>query len=70
MPGETLGFVLNLIHQSPRPPRILVLIPYSSLVLKERCLDAGADYVFTKTADLDRIVEVLQKLAAERGEKE
>jgi DNA-binding NarL/FixJ family response regulator len=63
MPGETLGLVLKLIKQLPQPPRIMVLIPYSSLVLRERCLEAGADLVFTKTRDLERIVEALQKFA-------
>ena len=63
MPGETLGFVLKLIKGTPHPPLVMVSIPYSSLVLRERCLDAGADKVFTKTAELERLVETLLKLA-------
>src|ERR1700752_1086787 len=37
MPGETLGFVLKLIKRTPHPPKVMVSIPYSSLVLRERC---------------------------------
>jgi DNA-binding NarL/FixJ family response regulator len=63
MPGETLGLILKLIKQLPLPPKVMVSIPYSSLVLRERCLEAGADSVFTKTAELEQIAETLQKLA-------
>ena len=63
MPGETLGFVLKLIKGTLHPPKVLVSIPSSSMVLRERCLEAGADRVFTKTAELERIVEALLNFA-------
>ncbi len=66
MPGETLASVLRLMKLAPRAPQVLILIPYSSLVLRERCLDAGADRVFTRTADLDRLVEALLKLSRKK----
>jgi DNA-binding NarL/FixJ family response regulator len=66
MPGETLGFVLDLIKRDRRPPAVIVLIPYASSVLRERGLDAGADYVFAKTSDPERIINALQKLANAR----
>ena len=43
---------------------IIVLAPYPSTVLRARCLNAGADYVFTRTIEFEQITGTLQKLLA------
>jgi two-component system, LytTR family, response regulator AlgR len=66
MLGETLGFVLKLIKKDSGCPAIILVIPYASTALRERALDAGADYVLAKTSDPECIINVLQKLIQAR----
>ena len=69
MPGETLVFVLDLMKRNTPPPAVVILIPYASLVLRERALEAGADYVFPRTADPERLLKALGKVARERAKQ-
>jgi DNA-binding NarL/FixJ family response regulator len=70
MPGNTLDYVLKLIKSEACSPFIVVLIPYASGALRERALDAGADYVFPKTGDPDRVVTALTKLIGTEKRRE
>src|SRR5262245_21122386 len=62
MPGNGLAYILTLIKAQPKRPKIVVLIPYASSVLRERGLDAGADYVFARTGDSERLISALGRL--------
>lgn len=64
MPGDSLVSVLHLIKRATPVPAVMVLTPYPSGVLRRRCLDAGADYVFTNSTDFERINGALQALLA------
>jgi DNA-binding NarL/FixJ family response regulator len=66
MPGDSLLSVLQLVKRAPRVPVVMVLTPYPSRVFPRRCRAAGADYVFTTTADLERIASTLQELRANK----
>src|SRR4029079_10619060 len=44
MLGEMFGCVVKLIKAYPKPPVLVVLIPYASAVFAERCFTLGADY--------------------------
>jgi two-component system response regulator DesR len=63
MPGDTFAFVLKLIKRDLRPTTIVVMIPYASYVLRERSLEAGADLVFEKTGDPERLLGALLEMA-------
>ncbi len=64
MPGDRLVSMLQLIKRTHSTPVAIVLTPYPSGALRERCLSAGADYVFAKSAELGSMIEVLEKLVA------
>ena len=66
MPGESLLSILQLIKRVDPAPSIIVLTLYASAVLRERCLQAGADYVLSKTAELDALNDVLESLASNK----
>jgi hypothetical protein len=63
MPGETFGFLLKLIKRDLWHCKIVVMIPYASCVLRERSREAGADQVFEKTSDPERLLFCLMRLA-------
>lgn len=48
-------------------PRVIVLTNHADAVYREACLQAGADHFFDKSAELDRVLDVLRDLA-EAGE--
>jgi DNA-binding NarL/FixJ family response regulator len=63
MPGETFGFLLKLIKRDLCQCKVVVMIPYASCVLRERSREAGADHVFEKTGDPERLLICLMRLA-------
>ena len=55
-------------HKTVRPElRVLALSQFASPVLERHCLAAGADYVLSKTAGLDRLIEVVRDFARSRS---
>ncbi len=63
MPGQTFGFLLKLIKRDLSHCRVIVMIPYASCVLRERSREAGAEHVFEKTGDPERLLLCLMRLA-------
>lgn len=53
--GSGLG-VLRAAAELPGPPRRVVLTNYATPEMRERCLALGADSVFDKSSDLDRLI--------------
>lgn len=62
MPG---GDGLDVLHEAKRlspPPVVLVLTNAPFAQYRQACAQAGADYFFDKSADLDLMREALQRL--------
>lgn len=64
MTGRTLLSMLHLVKRATPVPTLIVITSYPLDVLRERCLDSGADYVLPKPIDFQRIAKLLKKLAA------
>jgi DNA-binding NarL/FixJ family response regulator len=62
LPSDKLTHLLHLIKGALPAPAVIVMAPYPSQVVRERCLRAGADHVLTKSADCDRIISILHEL--------
>ena len=55
-------------HKTARPEvRVVALSQFASPVLERHCLAAGADCVLSKTAGLDRLIEVVRDFARSRS---
>lgn len=44
-------------------PGVVVVSNHANRVVRERCLEAGADHFFDKGADLDRMVDAVESMA-------
>ena len=64
-----MGGLLALQHlrEAGRLPRVIVLTNHADVMYREACLEAGADHFCDKSAELDRVLDVLRNLA-ETGE--
>lgn len=58
--------VLTGLAQSSRPVITIVLTNYSSEVIRETCLSAGADYFFDKTSEFNLARDVVVRIARAR----
>ena len=64
MPGEGGGLaVLELLKSRPQPPTIIVFTSFSNERYRRNFKEAGADYFFDKTTDMDLLVQTLTELA-------
>lgn len=54
--------VLPHIKQQSRPPVVIVFALYPPPRLKQRCIAAGADFVFDKATEIEPLVNVLEQL--------
>src|ERR1043166_4335733 len=54
--------VLPQIKQQPQPPVVIVFALYPLASLKQRCIEAGADFVFDKATEIEPLIKVLQQL--------
>jgi DNA-binding NarL/FixJ family response regulator len=60
MAGESLSKTISLLKDFASPPVVIVLALVAQPLLRRRCLELGASYVFDKTAELDQILATLQ----------
>ena len=60
MPGGTGFNVLQVVKQRPSAPLVIVLTNYPAY--RQRCLAAGADYFFDKSAEFDNFLHLLERL--------
>ena len=58
--------VLAGLAQSSRPVITIVLTNYSSAVIRETCLLAGANYFFDKTSEFNLARDVIERIARAR----
>jgi len=59
--------VLAGLAQSSRPVITIVLTNYSSAVIREACLSAGANYFFDKTSEFNLARDVIKSIACSRA---
>ncbi|NHN36255.1 response regulator [Pseudomaricurvus alcaniphilus] len=64
MPGGTGIDVLNELRGMEQSPRVIVLTASADIDFQIRCLEAGADYFFSKTADFLQAIEVVRELVS------
>jgi two-component system response regulator DevR len=58
--------VLAGLARSSRPVITIVLTNYSSAVIREACLAAGANYFFDKTSEFNLARDVIERIARAR----
>ncbi|OGV40732.1 MAG: hypothetical protein A2X46_04050 [Lentisphaerae bacterium GWF2_57_35] len=64
MPGKSGIALLEEIKRQPPYPTVIVLTNYPYIEYRFRCINAGADYFFEKSAEFEQVVEVVGDLAA------
>lgn len=60
MPGGSGILVLEAIKKKEKPPAVIMFTNYPYLQYRKRCMDAGADYFFFKTTELEKLIEVVK----------
>ncbi len=63
IPGGSGIDVLRRVKRSQPSPRVIVLTNCPASQYRSACLDAGADYFYEKTAELDKITATIEKIA-------
>lgn len=66
MPGGNGIDVLRKIRKDSPAAVVLMLTNYCYPQFRQRCMDAGADYFFDKSAEFGKVAEVLQRLNQDR----
>lgn len=62
--SASTGFdVLRVLHTLPGRPRVIVLTNYPYPQYRKKYIEAGADYFFDKSTEIDQVMQVLQSLA-------
>ncbi|MBI4788992.1 MAG: response regulator transcription factor [Chloroflexi bacterium] len=59
--------VLQRVKNSQPAPAVIVLTNYPYTQYRQKCLEAGADFFFIKSAEFDRVVPALKQLAQRLG---
>jgi DNA-binding NarL/FixJ family response regulator len=59
MPGRSALEALRLIRRLPSPPRVVVLSNQPHPSHRAACLRHGADFVFDKSTEVERVIEAL-----------
>lgn len=66
MPGGSGIDVLRTVRKATPAAIVLMLTNDSYPQFRKRCLEAGADYFFDKSAEFGKVAEVLQGLIRDR----
>jgi DNA-binding NarL/FixJ family response regulator len=67
MPGGSGIGLLEEIKREVGAPVVIILTNYPLPQYRDRCMKAGADYFFDKSAQFDQVAEVLRGLLESRG---
>ena len=69
--AQSSGFdVLQQVVEAEPAPLIMVLTNHDYPQYRRKCLRAGADFFFDKTAEFERVAEVLKQLFVVQGIKQ
>jgi two-component system response regulator DevR len=60
--GSGMEVLAMMKKNRNKPPLVIVLTNYPFDQLRDKCLAAGADYFFDKSADFEKIPALLQEL--------
>ncbi len=63
MPGGSGLDVLRRVKEGGKPPLVIVLTTFPSPEHRKIYLDAGADYFFSKSAEVPVAIDVLRRLS-------
>lgn len=68
MMPEMGGFeVLLELRRGRKAGTVVVLSHFDSPLCRSQCLGAGADYVFSKSREFDRLREIVESISRRRG---
>jgi DNA-binding NarL/FixJ family response regulator len=62
MPGGSGIYVLETIKKENPQPVVIMLTNFATDQYRQKCLQLGADFFFDKSAEFERIVEVMRKI--------
>jgi DNA-binding NarL/FixJ family response regulator len=65
MPGRNGIDVLKQIKADESPPLVIIFTNYPYPQYRDKCLKAGADFFFDKSADIEKLMQVLNTLGQE-----
>ena len=65
MPGGNGFDVLEKIKKNKSAPLVIMLTNYPFPQYRKKCMDAGADFFFDKSAEFPEVINVLKKLSEE-----
>ena len=60
MPGGSGIDVLKTMEADIRPQLVIVFTNYADTPYFDRCMKLGADYFFDKSADIEKVVELIR----------
>jgi DNA-binding NarL/FixJ family response regulator len=64
MPGGNGVAALEKIKKRKNPPVVIMCTNYPYLQYRKKCMDLGADFFFYKAVDIEKLVQLVRKLAA------
>jgi DNA-binding NarL/FixJ family response regulator len=62
MPGGNGIQMLEAIKKGAAPPVVIMLAAFPYPQYHKKCLEMGADYFFDKSAEFERVVQVLKRM--------
>ena len=62
MPDGSGIDVLRSIKKESQPPVVMMLTQHSYPEIRKRCLDAGADYFFDKSTEIEKLLDLMGML--------
>ena len=66
--GSGLGVLEKASHRGLRRRRLVVLSNFATPDMRRKCLEAGADQVFDKSAEIDALIQYCVDLGAHRDD--
>jgi DNA-binding NarL/FixJ family response regulator len=66
LPGPSGIDVLKDIRDKKLPIRVMILTNYPYPHYREKCKELGADYFFDKVTEIEKISDVIEKLAKDK----
>ncbi len=69
LPGQNGIEVLKDIRDKKLPIRVLMMTNYPYPQYREKCKGLGADYFFDKSAEIEKIPDVIMELAKNKQRK-
>lgn len=67
MPKGDGILALETIKKNIEAPVIIMLTNYPYEQYRRKCLNSGADYFFSKTTDLNKLLDLLKELVSSNG---